>query len=53
MKATVPAIIGFLLLSFCSWRVHQDTVERRNGKDKVEIIVYNPDGVLIQPTTHR
>jgi hypothetical protein len=53
MKATVPVIVGLIVLSFCSWRVHQDLVNGLNQTDSVEITVYGPDGKIIRPISHR
>ena len=53
MKATVPVMVGLIVLSFCSWRVHQDTVNRLKKMDSVEITVYVPDGKIIRPIFHR
>jgi len=53
LKVTVPAILGLIALSFCSWRIHQDAAKGMNKTDSVEIIVYSPTGVIIQPTSRR
>jgi hypothetical protein len=53
MKTIVPAILATVVLLFGCWRVHQDKAKRLHGQDKVEIVVYNPDGIIIQPTAHR
>jgi hypothetical protein len=53
MKAAVPAIAGLIVFSFCSWRVHQDAVNRLATPDRVEITVYGPDGKIIRPIFHR
>jgi len=53
MKATVPVIIGVIVFSFCSWRVHLDAVNRLKKPDRVEITVYGPDGNIIPPIFHR
>ncbi len=53
MKATVPVIIGVIVFSFCSWRVHLDAINRLKKPDRVEITVYGPDGNIILPIFHR
>ena len=53
MKATVPVIVGLIVLSFCSWCVHQDAVIGLSKTDTVEITVYGPDGKIIRPISHR
>jgi len=53
MKAMVPVMVGFIVLSFCSWRVHQESVNRLKKRDSVEITVYGPDGNIIRPLFHR
>jgi hypothetical protein len=53
MKAAVPVIVGLIVLSFCSWRVHQDAVNGLSKPDSVEITVYGPDGNIIRPISHR
>jgi len=53
MKATGPPIVGLIVLSFCSWLVHQDAVKRSNKTDSVEIIVYGSDGVMIRLSYRR
>ncbi len=53
MKTMVPVTIGVIVLSFCSWRVHQEVVNRQKKPDRVEITVYGPGGEIIQPIYHR
>jgi hypothetical protein len=53
MKAVVPAIVGVIVFSFCTWRVHQDAVNRLKQPDRVDITVYGPDGTIIPPVFHR
>jgi hypothetical protein len=53
MKATVPAMIGLIVLSLCSWRVHLGIVNRLKKTDRVEITVFGPDGQIIRPILHR
>jgi len=53
MKATVPAIIGNIVLLFCSWSAHEAAVKRLKDKGTVEIIVYNSQEVIVRPTSHR
>ena len=53
MKATVPVIVSLIVLSFCSWRVHQDAVNALSKTDSVEITVYGPDGKIIRPISLR
>ena len=53
MKATVPVMIGLIVLSMCSWRVHLDAVNRLKKTDSVEITVFGPDGQIIRPIFHR
>ena len=51
LKAAVPALVIMIVLLFCSWRVHQDN--RRKQPDRVDILVYSPDGTIITPVLHR
>ena len=44
-----PAFVGLIVLSFCSWRIHQDAVKRMSHADRVEVVVFSPTGVIIQP----
>ena len=53
MRATVPLIVCLIVLSYCSWRVHQEAVNRLKKMDTVEITVHGPDGKIIQPIFHR
>ena len=51
LKAVVPALVSLIVLSFCTWRVHQDN--RLKRPDRVDIVVYSPDGTIITPVLHR
>ena len=53
MKATVPVVVGVIVFSFCSWRVHLEAVNRLKKPDRVEITVHDPDGKIIPPIFHR
>jgi hypothetical protein len=53
MKASVPVVVGLIVFSICSWRVHQEAVNRLEKTDSVEITVYGPDGEIIRPIFHR
>ena len=53
MKATVPAMAILIVLSFCSWRVHEAAVNRLKKTDRVEITVYGPDGKIIPAVFRR
>ncbi len=53
MKATVPVIVGLIVLLFSSWRLHRDAVNRLQKTDSVEITVYGPEGKIIPPLFHR
>lgn len=51
VKAAVPALVIMIVLTFCTWRVHQEN--RRKRPDRVDILVYSPDGTIITPVLHR
>ena len=51
LKAAVPALVILIVLFFCTWRVHQDN--RRKQHDRVDILVYSPNGTIITPVLHR
>jgi hypothetical protein len=53
LKATVPLVVGVIVFSFCSWRVHLEAVNRSKQPGRVEITVYGPDGKIITPIFHR
>jgi hypothetical protein len=53
MKATVPVIVGLIIFSFCSWRLHQDAANGLRKMDSVEITVYGPEGKIIRPISRR
>ena len=53
MKALMPTIVGVIVFSLCTWRVHQDAFNRLKQPDRVDITVYGPDGTIIPPVFHR
>jgi hypothetical protein len=46
-------VVGLIVFSFCSWRIHQDAVNRPDKTEHVEITIYSPDGMIIRPISHR
>ena len=50
MKAKLPALVCFVAILYCGWRIYRREAEFiESQKYKVEITVTGPDGQVIRP----